>query len=216
MANRVADAMVVFMPSGKRGRFPVGTNLLGAARQLGVDLDSVCGGRGICGRCKTLLHEGELAAEGIRSSADHLSPISEPEERYARRRELKAGERLSCHATIQGDCVVDVPPESQLHRQVVRKDYESQEIELDPLIHLHYVEVEEPKLDEPSGDLQRLLLALEQEWGLENLSVDPQVLPEIQSSLRESDWNVTVAVRENREVVALWSGLRERVLGGRG
>ena len=112
MAAQSKEAWVVFTPSGKRGQFPVGTNLLAAARELGVDLDSVCGGRGICGRCKTLLHEGELAAEGIRSAADHLSPISEPEKRYAERRELARGERLSCHATIQGDCVIDVPPES--------------------------------------------------------------------------------------------------------
>ena len=213
MADRFADAMVVFTPSGKRGRFPQGTNLLMAARQLGVDLDSVCGGRGICGRCKTLLHEGELAAEGIRSAHDHLSPISEPEERYARRRELKPGERLSCHATIQGDCVIDVPPESQLHRQLVRKDYQSQDIELDPLVHLHYVEIERPRIEDPSGDLERLLLALEQEWELTHLVVDPHLISEIQSILREGDWRATVAVREGREVIAVWPGLRERILG---
>ena len=124
----------------------MGTNLLAAARELGVDLDSVCGGRGICGRCKTLVHEGEFAAEGIRSAADHLSPISEPEKRYAERRELATGQRLSCHATIQADCVIDVPPESQLHRQVIRKDHQQQDIELDPVLRLHYVEVEEPRL----------------------------------------------------------------------
>ena len=213
MAERFADALVVFMPSGKRGRFPLGTNLLAAARQLGVDLDSVCGGRGICGRCKSLLHEGELAAEGIRSAPDHLSPFCEAEERYSRRRELKAGERLSCHTSIQGDCVIDVPPESQLHRQVIRKEYQSRDIDLDPLVHLHYVEIEPPRLEDPRGDVQRLLQALEQEWGLTNLAVDPHLLPEIQSSLREGEWRATAAVREAREVVAVWPGLQERILG---
>src|ERR1700679_1475829 len=55
----VRDPLVVFTPSGKRGNFPVGTPLLQAARSLGVDIDSVCGGRGLCGRCQVLVAEGE-------------------------------------------------------------------------------------------------------------------------------------------------------------
>lgn len=213
MSEKIRDALVVFTPSGKRGRFPIGTALLSAARELGVDLDSVCGARGICGRCKILVHEGEAAAHGIRSAPEHLSPISEPEKRYAQRRELKAGERLSCHTTIAGDCIVDVPAESQLHRQVVRKEYESHDIRLDPIVHLHYVEVEPPQLDDPSGDLERLLLALRKEWQLAELKVDPHLLPELQTRLREGNWRVTVAVRESREIIALWPGLKERIFG---
>ena len=213
MTERSGDAWVVFNPSGKRGRFPLGTNLLAAARTLGVDLDSVCGGRGICGRCRILVHEGESAAEGIQSDALHLSPISEPEKRYARSRELGGGQRLSCHATIEGDCIIDVPAESQVHRQVIRKAHQSRDIELDPIIHLHFVEIEAPRLDRPSGDLQRLLRALEEEWGLADLSVDARLLPELQPCLREGEWKVTVAVREGREVMGLWPGLKERVLG---
>ncbi|MEE3327919.1 MAG: ASKHA domain-containing protein [Myxococcota bacterium] len=207
------DAWVVFTPSGKRGQFPVGTNLLSAARQLGVDLDSVCGGRGICGRCKTLLHDGEFAAEGIRSKADHLSPISEPEKRYAERRDLAPGQRLSCHATIQGDCVIDVPPSSQLHRQIIRKDHEHQDMEVDPVIRLYYLEVEKPQLEIPSGDRERLLTALSEDWGLTGLVFHASLLPGLQACLREGDWSVTLAVRDGAEIVALWPGLRESVLG---
>ena len=78
-----ADALVVFTPSGKRGRFAHGTNLLAAARSLGVDLDSVCGGRGICGRCQIVVSEGEFAKHGISSGAGHLTPFSVPEQTYA-------------------------------------------------------------------------------------------------------------------------------------
>ncbi|HIG01257.1 MAG TPA: DUF4445 domain-containing protein [Myxococcales bacterium] len=213
MPNQAGDVLVTFTPSGKRGYFARGTNLLAAARELGVDLDSVCGARGICGRCKILLHEGESAAQGIRSAKEHLSPISEPEERYARRRSLTGGERLSCHATIQGDCIIDVPPESQLHRQVVRKDFESHNIELDPTVRLHYVEVQPPSLEKPSGDLERLLSALEEEWQLTSLALDPGLLPGLQACLRAEKFCVTAAVRDQREVVGLWPGLRERLLG---
>ncbi len=213
MPNQVGKVLVTFTPSGKRGHFARGTNLLAAARELGVDLDSVCGARGICGRCKILLHEGESAAQGIRSTKDHLSPISEPEERYARRKSLKGGERLSCHATLEGDCIIDVPPESQLHRQIVRKDFESHDIELDPTVRLHYVEVQLPSLEEPSGDLQRLLRALEEEWQLTHLTLAPDLLPVLQTCLRTDKFCVTAAVRDQREVVGLWPGLRERLLG---
>ena len=213
MPNQAGDVLVTFTPSGKRGHFARGTNLLAAARELGVDLDSVCGARGICGRCKILLHEGESAAQGIRSAREHLSPISEPEERYARRRSLTEGERLSCHASIEGDCIIDVPPESQLHRQVVRKDFESHDLALDPTVRLYYVEVQAPSLEEPSGDSERLLRALEDDWRLTNLKLDPGLLPGLQTSLRTEKFCVTAAVRDQHEVVGLWPGLRERLLG---
>ena len=95
------DPLVVFSPSGKRGRFPIGTPLLTAARALGVDIDSVCGGRAICGRCQVLVAEGEFAKHGVRSGADSLSPVSATEERYGSRKKLAAGCRLSCQAKIQ-------------------------------------------------------------------------------------------------------------------
>ena len=105
------DPLVVFTPSGKRGRFAVGTPLLAAARTLGVDIDSVCGGRAICGRCQVLVAEGEFAKHGVRSAADSLSSLSESEQRYSSRQPLAAGRRLSCQARVEADVVIDVPPE---------------------------------------------------------------------------------------------------------
>src|SRR6516165_4812510 len=116
-----AEALVVFTPSGKRGRFPVGTPLLQAARSLGVDVDSVCGGRAICGRCQVLVMEGEFTKHGVSSRAANLTPVSAAEQSYASRRPLPSGHRLSCQSRLEGDLVVDVPSTSQVHRQVVRK-----------------------------------------------------------------------------------------------
>ena len=115
----VADALVVFTPSGRRGRFPVGSSLLQAGRSLGVDIDSVCGGRGICGRCQVLVSEGEFAKHGLVSSADHLSAVSQVEHDYCATQPLAEGRRLSCCAQVQGDVVIDVPSSSQVHKQVV-------------------------------------------------------------------------------------------------
>src|SRR5918996_3167033 len=117
-AGTTADRpLVVFTPSGKRGRFAQGTTLLEAARTLGVDLDSVCGGRGLCGRCQIRLAEGEFAKHGIRSAQDHVSAFGEVEARYRTRKGMAEDRRLSCQTCILGDVVVDVPPDSQVHRQ---------------------------------------------------------------------------------------------------
>src|SRR4051812_22225586 len=103
IAPELIDALVVFTPSGKRGRFPLGTPVLAAARRLGVDIDSVCGGRAICGRCQVTLAEGEFAKHGVVSAASHLGGSTAVEERYRTRKGLRADRRLSCQALLQGD-----------------------------------------------------------------------------------------------------------------
>jgi uncharacterized 2Fe-2S/4Fe-4S cluster protein (DUF4445 family) len=208
-----SDRLVVFMPSGKRGRFPVGTPLLQAARTLGVDVDSVCGGRGICGRCQVAIAEGEFAKHGVRSGAGSVSAVSEVERRYAGRRGLPAGHRLSCSTLLQGDVVVDVPSTSQVHRQVVRKDADAREIRLNPVVRLHYVEVQEPDMQDPSGDLRRLMNALEREWQLTGLACDLAVLRDLQQALRKAEWKVTVAVHDGKQIIAVWPGFHDKAFG---
>jgi len=209
----MTDALVVFTPSGKRGRFPVGTPLLQAARTLGVDVDSVCGGRALCGRCQVLVMEGDFAKHGVNSRAANLTPLSAAEEQYARRRPLPSGHRLSCSARIEGDLVVDVPPGSQVHRQVVRKAADARVITLDPVVHLHYVEVRQPDMHDPSGDLQRLMNALEGEWNLKDLQCDLQVLQNLQTTLRTGEWKVTVAVHAGSRIIGIWPGFHEHIFG---
>ena len=207
------EALVVFTPSGRRGRFPAGTSVLQAARALGVDLDSVCGGRGICGRCQVVQSIGEFAKHGIRSDPAHLSPAGEVERRYAGGNPLAADRRLGCSALVRGDVVIDVPPESQVHRQVVRKRVEVHDIEMDPMVRLHYVEVQEPDMHDPAADLRRLKEALEFEWRLGRLRCDLDVLETLQEALRAGDWKVTVAVHGERDLVAVWPGYKDRIYG---
>jgi uncharacterized 2Fe-2S/4Fe-4S cluster protein (DUF4445 family) len=123
------------------------------------------------------------------------------------------GHRLSCSTRVEADVVVDVPPGSQVHRQVVRKDADAREIELNPVVRLHYVEVREPDMQDPSGDLRRLFEALEREWDLKNLRCDPSLLPTLQRTLRQGAWKVTAAVHDEAEVIALWPGFHEKAFG---
>ena len=211
--TQISDAMVVFTPSGRRGRFLKGTTILQAARSLGVDLDSVCGGRAMCGRCQIELSTGTFAKHGVESRQQHLSSLSEVETEYAKSNEFLDGRRLGCSVKILGDVVIDVPPESQVHRQVVRKRAEVHAINLNPVVRMYYVEVQEPNMHDPSGDLQRLKDALEFDWRLENLSCDLRQIQQLQDALRDGEWKVTAAVHDGSQIVAVWPGFRDHAYG---
>jgi uncharacterized 2Fe-2S/4Fe-4S cluster protein (DUF4445 family) len=211
--SETADAQIIFTPSGRRGRFPQGTTVLDAARSLGVDIDSVCGGRGICGRCQVSQGIGSFAKHGITSLAEHLSPSAEIEAEYRRINGLAADRRLSCTATLLGDALIDVPPESQVHRQVVRKGVDVRDFQIDPVVRLHYVEVTPPELASPSGDLARLLDALEAEWSLTGLETDLHVVRALQPALETGDYKVTVAIHDGRWLTGIWPGFHDRAFG---
>ena len=214
----MTDHLVLFMPSGKRGRFASGTPVIEAARELGVYVESVCGGRATCGRCQVSVQEGQFAKHGITSSNDHISPIGPKEERYDRVRGLPEGRRLSCSATIEGDLVIDIPQDTVVNAQVVRKESDGRVIERDPAVHMCYVEVEEPDMEKPLGDLDRLLVALEKDWKLSRIEVDFNLLPRVQQILRKGEWKVTAAIHKDEaddrpRLVALYPGLKNEAYG---
>lgn len=215
----VQEHLVLFTPSGRRGQFETGTPILTAARQLGVDLDSVCGGRGICSKCQITPGYGEFSKHGVVVKKGALSDWNAVEQRYQDKRGLIEGRRLGCQATVQGDIVIDVPPESQVHKQVVRKRAEVLDITLNPSVRLFYVEVEEPDMHKPSGDLERLITALESQWPLKKIQADLSILPKMQSILRKGDWKVTCAVHHSdenstRQIIHLWPGFYEGSIYG--
>jgi len=89
------EHLVLFTPSGKRGLFETGTPILTAARQLGVDLDSVCGGRGICSKCQITPGYGEFSKHGVTVAEGALSEWNSVEQRYKDKRGLIDGRRLA-------------------------------------------------------------------------------------------------------------------------
>ncbi|WP_438956757.1 ASKHA domain-containing protein [Cognatiyoonia sp.] len=213
------DPLVIFTPSGKRGHFPVGTPILTAARKLGVDLDSACGGRGICSKCQVTPSYGEFSKHGVTVAKDALSEWNTVEDRYNEKRGLISGRRLGCQAKVQGDIVVDVPAESQVHKQVVRKRAEARDIVVNPSTRLYYVEVQEPDMHDPSGDLERLITALRKEWELPELEADLSVLKALQPVLRKGEWKVTCAVHLGDDtfsprIMQIWPGYYEGSIYG--
>lgn len=207
-----STVQIVFTPSGKRGDIQVGKSVLEAAQQLGVDLDTVCGGRGICDRCQIDHSVGEFAKHKIHSNVEHLSPLSVSEQEFFPKGTAST-RRLGCQAKLLGDVVIDIPPESQAHRQVVRKRLDVHNINVNPAIRLHYIEVPEPNMHDPTGDLQRAKDALEFEWGLTDIDFDFHLLSSLQTVLRQGDWKITVAVYNEKQAIAIWPGLKNRVFG---
>lgn len=208
------DALVIFTPSGKRGRFALGTPVLQAARQLGVDLDSVCGGRGICSKCQIQPGFGDFAKFGIHVDDEALSEWNAVEERYKSKRGMIDGRRLGCQAKVMGDVVIDVPPESQVHKQVIRKSATQRDIVMDPATRVYFIEVAEPDMHEPTGDFERVKQALALQWQVDGVEADLSILSRLQPVLRKGEWKITVALhRGNHDaahrILDIWPGYHE-------
>ena len=204
---------MVFTPAGKRVDAAVGATVLDAARAGGIDLDSVCGGRGLCGRCQVIPVTGELAKWNIVSSPDALSPPGPTELRYRGRRPLAPGARLGCQARVLEDLVVDVPAASQVHRPVVRKDIDLGDVSVDPTVTLHYVELPPAVLGAEIADADGIAEALEAEWGLPGAQFGVPVLQELSPALAADKRRATAVVHNRREVLAVRPGYSDDAYG---
>ncbi|MDQ1480293.1 MAG: hypothetical protein QOI44_1154, partial [Actinomycetota bacterium] len=207
------DASVVFTPSGRTGRVPVGITVLDAARRLGVDLDSVCNGRALCGRCMVIPAFGEFAKHRITSEPRSVDDPGSAERAYNGRRELEATSRLGCSVHVLGDLLVDVPVASQVHRPVVRKALALDDLVIDPVVRLYLVDVPAPELGADRSDLSRLFDALAEQWELTDLDIRPAVLASLQPALAGGARTVTVAVHSGRWVCAVWPGFVDAAYG---
>jgi uncharacterized 2Fe-2S/4Fe-4S cluster protein (DUF4445 family) len=204
---------VIFQPSGRRGRVDSGATLREAAQKIGVEIESVCGGKGTCGKCKVVIHEGFFEKYGINSSLSNLSPLTESEREHLKKKEIASNYRLACAARVEGDVLVYVPEESRGGGQVIRKAAGRLDVPLNPAIRKYYVELEPPTLDNSEGDLERLLQGLEEAHGLRDLRMDYPAAREMPNVLRRGAWKVTVTVWQDREITWLEPGSSMRRLG---
>ena len=208
------------MPSGRKGQVPHGTNLLDAARLLGVELESICGGRQTCGKCQIGVEEGRFPKHAITSSTDHLSPIDSRETAYREKNHMDAGRRLACACEVLGDLLITVPEESQARKQIIAKAATDRVIDVQPAVRQIYVESTPATLEDHRGDWERLQAAVAEQWGLKNLTVDPLVLPTLQPALRDRRSSseggkhcVTLTLWQDAEVLRVQPGYAEGAYG---
>ncbi|GBD99104.1 phenol hydroxylase P5 protein [bacterium BMS3Abin07] len=204
---------VIFQPSGRRGEIEEDKTLLEAAQMLGVDLESICGGKGTCGKCKVRIEEGYFEKDAMESGMSHLTPMSDVERKF-----IKAGDgpqmRLACSATVQGDVKVFVPEKSRAGKQIVRKAARDIIIALDPAVKRYYIELQAPGLHDLSrGDFERIGNALREQYGLDDIDIDYVILRDIQNILRKGEWKVTVSVWMDREIIKVEPGFVESSYG---
>ena len=206
-------AMVIFQPSGRRGEVPKGVTLIEASRLLGVDIESLCGEKKVCGKCIVRIEEGHFEKYNVVSSMKNVSEWQEEEDKYINEEAKAKGLRLGCVATVQGDVLVFVPEESRAGKQVVSKKARDIHIDHDPAVKLYYVEVEPPTFEEPTGDFERICRELEKEYGLKDLKIDIFALRQLPTALRDGDWKVSVSIWNDQEVIRVRPGKVEHVYG---
>ena len=205
---------IVFTPSGLDAEVEEGVTVLDAARRLGVDLDSVCGGRGICGRCQITPSVGNFPKWNIEAKSESLTPRGEGETNYRGKRKLEEGNRLGCMAKVCGDVVIDVPAASQVHRQIVRKDVNLGGVIVDPHFVLLYIEVKQSQLGDDVTAEEEVCRAVAEQHGRPLPTLSPTALRRVHKAIEKGDGGATVAIpTDSNEIVAIWPGFVDSAYG---
>ncbi len=206
---------VIFQPSGRRGEVEEGQTLLQAAQHLGVDIEALCGNKKVCGKCKVRIEEGYFEKDNIESGMAHIfPPVPSADELKHIKPQDGPGIRLACQCEIRGEVKVFVPERSRAGKQVVRKAAKELTIKLDPAVRKYNVELKAPTLhDMTTGDWERVLKFLEDDYGLKGLTFDYPVLKDLQDILRKESWKATVTVWMDKEIVKVEPGFVEASYG---
>lgn len=209
----MAKVKVNFQPSGRRGEVDEGATLLDAARHLGVDIESICGGKGTCGKCKVRIEEGYFEKDAMDSRMSHLTPLTEVEKKFIKPDE-GPNMRLACAAELKGDVKVFVPEKSRAGKQIVRKAAKELSIKLDPAVKKYYIELRQPSLhDLTVGDYERVIDTLKNQYGVEGLAMDYITMKSLQDILRKGNWSITVSVWMGKEIIKVEPGFVESSYG---
>ena len=179
---------VTYQPFGKSTRVPPGTTLFSAAHWIGLPIDSTCGGRGTCGKCKVQIVEGPSTL----TPADH---------KQLEVRELEEGWRLSCQARVYEDTVVTVP--QLLRTPKAATMGVNRLVILDPNVRKVYVELAEPTLEDQRSDIERLRDAMTAEG--HDMKADLSALRSLPELLREAEFRIT-AVLGGDQLIAIEPG----------
>lgn len=211
--NERGTAKIIFQPSGRRGEVKKGINIIEASRQLGVDIETLCGEKKVCGKCKVRIQKGTFEKFGVISDLDHAGPWQEEEKKFITPGQKEAGYRLACATEIKGDLLVFVPEESRAGKQVVSKAARDIEITWNPAVKLYAVTLSSPTFEDPLGDFERMARGLRGEFGLEDLQIDWYTLRDLPNIIRQGNWTITAAVWMDTEIIKLWPGRMEDYYG---
>jgi uncharacterized 2Fe-2S/4Fe-4S cluster protein (DUF4445 family) len=205
------ESKVTYYPWEKTTTLEEGITLLDGADDVGISIESLCGGEGLCGTCKVIIDEGE----------EYLSPVTEADERVLSDSQLEDGYRLSCRCKVQndGEIKTTVPSVSQNTGGIVLTEGNEMEFELDTTVQKYPLEVDAPTLHNNTGDRERVLEALESEYDVEADDVDHLVQSELPNTIREEEdedeetLEFTATVYDEEEIIDVQPGIEEEMYG---
>ena len=196
---------VIFLPSGLKVMVEEGSSLQAAARAIGENIETICGGRGSCGKCKVRIIEG--FEQDIKSSIAHLAPLTEAEKNYSNSYGLLPDERLACQAKVSGDVVVFVPEESRVNRYNLQKAARERKVDIIPTVLKYFLELP------PGVNWDRVRLKLENQFGLHDLIIDPQTQLSLSAILRDNREGITFTLCNDREIIRAEPGRSDKAYG---
>ncbi len=209
--NAVPSHTVLFTPSGIRTETNEGESLYDSALRAGVDLRSICGGKGLCKRCQVKLSPGKHAKFKVDVLETHLGRLTPTEKKAMAEGELTEDRRLACRAKVYGDVVVDVPDDSREHETSISKKSTQITTDINPSVKLYMCRLAVPSLEDNPSDAEALSHALEG-FGVHAKAVH-SVLVKLQSVLAQNERSLIAVVRDGHQVIDVWPPSASDVYG---
>ncbi len=203
---------VVFLPSGSTCLAEDGSDILAAARLADEPIETICGGKMTCGKCRVNVREGYFDDYGFMSASTHLTPMTEAEKQYGDEHAFCPDDRLACQAKIQGDVVIFVPEESRVGRFIPLKNIRAKNVKINAAVKRYFIDL--PLSIEKGGERCDILTSeLESRFGLKNLSIDKYVYEIFRKTFKESSRKATLTVWDDREIINFESGRHKEAYG---
>jgi len=184
---------ITFEPVSRKIQVQAGTTVLQAANEAGINITAECGGKGICGKCKVIVRKPE-----------DLSELTESEKRLLSTSEISQGYRLACQAKVLGNTTITLPPESYLGARRIQAKGLERFLQPQPAVTKVHIKMPEPTLTDVRSDYERLVDALPLDG--RQLEADYEVLKELPTIIRQSNFDVTVAIWSGRKIISVEAG----------
>ena len=166
-----------------------------AAKGLGVDISSVCGGKGACGKCKVKVQKG---TEG-------LNPLTDKEQKFLSGEDMNANFRLACRTQLTASAIIFVPERSRVGKQRLQTEGLEVPVTPNPLVRKYHTLLPKPSLQDVRSDEDRLLDVLREKHGLASLEIDYETAKTFPIDLRKKNWAVTAVIWKNK-IIAIEPG----------
>jgi uncharacterized 2Fe-2S/4Fe-4S cluster protein (DUF4445 family) len=190
MPDRPTLCRVHFLPDDRSIEVERGQTILAAAQKAGIYISSLCGGDGICGKCRVIVRSG---------------PVQSKPTTLLERDEIRGNYVLACGTTVQGDVEVEIPPETRLEEGQFLGDEDAERFgmlslvegagfPLDPLVRKYHLPMQPPSMDSPLAGHERLYQAILKHEPEASLQTGFAVLKDLNRILTASGYDVTATI----------------------